>query len=105
MQLKARTRCRDESLSELAEDIEHLVRLAYPEAADSMVEVLVKDQFVDALPGEDMRVRDNLCSIGWLTIGPGCWGCSAAVGGSPRVCQKGARPTSQDFFQEGGEPV
>ena len=57
MRLKARTRRRDESLSELAEDIEHLVRLAYPEAADSMVEVLAKDQFVDALPEEDMRVR------------------------------------------------
>jgi len=57
MRLKARTRCRDETLSELAEDIEHLVNLAYPETADSMVEVLAKDQFVDALPEEDMRVR------------------------------------------------
>ena len=57
MRLKARTRHRDESLAELAEDVEHLVRLAYPEAAESMVEVLAKDQFVDALPDEDMRLR------------------------------------------------
>ena len=61
MRLKARTRHRDESLAELAEDVEHLVRLAYPEAAESMVEVLAKDQFVDALPDEDMRlhIRQN----------------------------------------------
>ena len=55
MRLKARTCCRDESFSELAE---HLVRLAYPEAADFMVEVLAKYHFVDALdlPEEDVRV-------------------------------------------------
>ena len=57
MRLKARTRRRDESLAELAEDVEHLVRLAYHEAAEAMVEVLAKDQFVDALPDEDMRLR------------------------------------------------
>ena len=55
IRLKARTCCRDESLAELAEDVEHLVCLAYPEAAEAMVEVLAKDQFVDALPDEDMR--------------------------------------------------
>ena len=52
-----RTRRRDESLAELTEDVEHLVRLAYPEAAEAMVEVLAKDQFVDTLPDEDMRLR------------------------------------------------
>ena len=55
--LKARSRRREETLAELAEDVERLVRLAYPEAAESMVEVLAKDQFVDALPDEDMRLR------------------------------------------------
>ena len=50
-------RGREESLPELAEDIERLVRLAYPDAAEPMVEVLSKDQFVDALPEEDMRLR------------------------------------------------
>ena len=57
MRLKARTRRRDESLAELAEDVEHLVCLAYPEAAEAMVEVLAKDQFVDALPDEDMQLH------------------------------------------------
>ena len=57
VRLKARIRRREETLPELAEDIERLVRLAYPEAAESMVEVLAKDQFVDSLPEEDMRLR------------------------------------------------
>jgi len=57
MRLKARSRRRDETLAELAEDVERLVHLAYPEATEAMVEVLAKDQFVDALPEEDMRLR------------------------------------------------
>ena len=57
MRLKSRIRRREETLAELAQDVERLVRLAYPEAAESMVEVLAKDQFVDALPDEDMRLR------------------------------------------------
>ena len=54
MQLKARTRHRDESPAEYAEDVEHFMRLAYPEAAEAMVEMLAKEQFADALPDEDM---------------------------------------------------
>ena len=57
MRLKARIRRREETLPELAEDVERLVRLAYPEATSSMVEVLAKDHFVDSLPDEDMRLR------------------------------------------------
>ena len=48
---------RDESLPELAEDIERLTRLAYPEAAETMIAVLAKDQFIDVLPDEDMCLR------------------------------------------------
>ena len=55
--LKARVRQRDEGLPELAEDVERLARLAYPDAPASMIEVLAKDQFVDSLPEEDMRLR------------------------------------------------
>ncbi len=55
--LKSRTRRRDESLPELAEDIERLTRLAYPDAPESMVDVLARDQLVDALPDDDMRLR------------------------------------------------
>ena len=50
MRLKARTRRREESLAELAEDVERFVRLAYSEADEAMVEVLAQDQFIDALP-------------------------------------------------------
>lgn len=57
VRLRTRSRRREETLPELAEDVERLVRLAYPEAAEPMVELLAKDQFVDALPEEDMRLR------------------------------------------------
>ena len=57
MRLKGRTQRRDESLPELAEDIERLTRCAYPDAAANMIEVLAKDQFIDALQNEDMRLR------------------------------------------------
>ena len=53
IRLKARTRHREETLAELAEDVERLVHLA----AEAMVEVLAQDQFIDALPEEDMRLR------------------------------------------------
>ena len=57
MRLKSRSQRRDESLPELAEDIERLTRSAYPDAAANMIEVLAKDQFIDALQSEDMRLR------------------------------------------------
>ncbi len=55
--LRSRTRRREESLQELLEDIERLVRLAYPDATPAMLQVLAKDQFIDALPDEEMRLR------------------------------------------------
>jgi len=60
MRLKARSRHREETLAELAEDVERLTHLAYPDATEAMV-VLAKDQFVDALPDEDMQlcIRQN----------------------------------------------
>ena len=42
----------EESLAELAGDIERLVCLAYLDATEPMVELLAKDQFV-----EEMRLR------------------------------------------------
>ncbi len=57
MKLRSRIWRREETLPELAEDIERLVRLAYPEAGLGMQEVLAKDQFVDSLVDEDMRLR------------------------------------------------
>ena len=57
IKLKNRTRKREESLAELAEEMERLARLAYPEAPPEMLELLAKDQFIDALADGDMRLR------------------------------------------------
>ena len=57
MKLRNRTRKRDESLAELMEDIERLARLAYPDAAHAMLELLAKDHFIDSLTDEDMKLR------------------------------------------------
>ena len=54
-QLKSRIRGRDESLPELAQAIQRLVRQAYPEAPLSVWEVLAKDHFVDAIADTDIR--------------------------------------------------
>ena len=43
--LRNRRRRHDEGLPELAEDVERLARLAYPDADRTMLEVLAKDQF------------------------------------------------------------
>ena len=55
--LRNRIRRRDESLPELAGDIERLVRLAYPSGTPEMLEALAKDQFVDAVHDDDIRLR------------------------------------------------
>ena len=54
--MEARTHHREETLAEQTEVTERLVCLAYPEAAEAMVEVLAQDQFIDALPEEDIRL-------------------------------------------------
>ena len=55
--LRGRIRHREETLPALAEDVERLARLAYPEAANEMIMTLAKDQFLDALQDEDMRLK------------------------------------------------
>ena len=52
--LRARLRRREETLPE---DIERLTRLAYPEAEETMVATLAKDQFIDALHDDDMQLK------------------------------------------------
>ena len=54
---KNRIKQKDESLPALAEDIERLARLSYPDASESITDTLARDQFVDALPDENMRLR------------------------------------------------
>ena len=57
VRFKAKSRRRDEDLPELAEDIELLAHLAYLQTTQSMLDLLAKDQFIDSLPDEDMRLR------------------------------------------------
>ena len=60
IKLRCRIKHKEESLIELAEDIEYLTRLAYPQVARSMQESLAKDPFIDSLPEEDMRLKIHL---------------------------------------------
>lgn len=57
MQLKICLRRREEGLPELAEDIERLTRLAYPNAATAMIELLCIDKFIDAIPEDEIHVK------------------------------------------------
>ena len=57
VQLRNLRRRREEGLLELAEDVEWLTRLAYPGADVAMVETLARDQFINALPSQDMQLR------------------------------------------------
>lgn len=53
---RARTRGPGESLTHLAQDLEVLVRRAYPEAGEDMLQILLRDQFVDAVDNVQVRV-------------------------------------------------
>ena len=55
--LKSRLRCREELFHELAEDIEHLARLAYPLALEDMNDLLAKEQFIDVILHGDTRLQ------------------------------------------------
>ena len=52
-----RVRRRDETQPELAEDIQRLACLAYPEASIEVLGTLTKDQFIDALNDDETRLR------------------------------------------------
>ena len=53
--LKSGIKRREESLQELAEDLELLVRLAYALAPEEMKDLLAKKQFTDAILDGDAR--------------------------------------------------
>ena len=57
MKFKNHVKQKDKTLPEMAEDIERLCRLAYPNVPPSLRDVLARDQFVDALPDEDIWLR------------------------------------------------
>ena len=51
-----RVRARDETLQQLAQDLEHLVRKAYPGAPEGTTSLLLRDQFVDALQDQQLQI-------------------------------------------------
>ena len=53
--LRSRMQRRDEKLPELAEELERLVRLAYPDAGEETLSRLAKEQFVVSLRDDDLR--------------------------------------------------
>ena len=55
--LRNRIGRRDESLPALAGDIQRQVLLAYPNGTPELLEALAKDQFVDAVHDDDIRLR------------------------------------------------
>jgi CRISPR/Cas system-associated exonuclease Cas4 (RecB family) len=57
VQLRNRVRLPNESIPELSQEIRRLVRHSYPEAPHSLVEMLGKDYFIDAVNDSDMRWR------------------------------------------------
>ena len=65
MRLRSRVRKLDEILQELASDVECLAGQAYPDARDEMLEVNVKDQFLDSLQGDEIRLRITRLSEGF----------------------------------------
>ncbi|MPC43581.1 hypothetical protein E2C01_037231 [Portunus trituberculatus] len=54
--LKGRTRQQGESLPQLAQAVESLVRHAYPVAPEEMVTVLSRDAFVDTLEEQQVQI-------------------------------------------------
>ena len=55
-QLKERARRQGEPLPRLAQDLEALVRSAYPEASEKMAAVLARDHFIDALGDRQLQI-------------------------------------------------
>ena len=55
-QLKERVRRQGEPLPRLAQDLEALVRNAYPEAPEKMVALLARDHFIDALGDRQLQI-------------------------------------------------
>ena len=53
---RARVRGPGETLTRLAQDLEVLVRRAYPEASEEMITILLRDQFVDAIDNQQLRI-------------------------------------------------
>ena len=91
----------EESLQKLAGDVERLAHLAYPDAANDMLEIIVKDQFLDALRGDDLRLRvkQNRPTTG---AGPGTGILPNGQSSTQQDCQRSTIGTSIYQNQWGG---
>ena len=53
----ARAKNKEESMPELAEYVETLTRAAYPDASAELQDIMARDNFIDALPDDDVRLK------------------------------------------------
>ena len=67
-QLKKRTRQKNETLSQLAQDVEALVRRSYPAAGEDMIVVLSRDAFIDALQDHQLQIHVKQAHPGDLQV-------------------------------------
>ncbi|KAK8389230.1 hypothetical protein O3P69_020876 [Scylla paramamosain] len=66
--LKKRTREWGETLSQLAQDVEVLVRRSYPMAPEEMIVVLGRDSFIDALDDQQVQIYVKQAHPGDLQV-------------------------------------
>ncbi len=66
--LKKRTRKRSETLSQLAQDVDALVRRSYPAAPEEMIVVLARDSFTDALDDQQLQIYVKQAHPGDLQV-------------------------------------
>ena len=57
VKLRSRRRRKDEPLPELADDVERLSRLMYRDVPARLQDEQAKEQFIDALNDDDLRIR------------------------------------------------
>ena len=55
--LKCKTKTKEESMPELAEYVETLTRAAYPDASGELQDIIARDNFIDALPDDDICLK------------------------------------------------
>ena len=55
--LKCKTKTKEESMPELAEYVETLTRAAYSDASAELQDIMARDNFIDALPDDDVRLK------------------------------------------------
>jgi len=87
MKLRSRTRRREETSPELMEDIEQLVRMAYPNTAPEMLELLAKDQFIDSLFDEDIKLKVAEPFRDFAACTGGCTGARVLSVGTQTACE------------------